>query len=63
MYEEALQYFDNAIDLDPNYTNAVEAKAFVLIKIGRTDEAKAMLLNYGFDDEHLDYLLSLFGIN
>jgi tetratricopeptide (TPR) repeat protein len=42
-YEEALQYFNNAIDLDPLYAKAWLDKSSTLAILGRIDEANAAI--------------------
>jgi tetratricopeptide (TPR) repeat protein len=42
-YEEARQYFNNAIDLDPLYAKAWLDKSSTLAILGRIDEANAAI--------------------
>jgi Flp pilus assembly protein TadD len=39
-YEEALNSFDQALKLKPDFTNALIAKGVIYAKLGRNDEAK-----------------------
>jgi serine/threonine-protein kinase len=40
-WRAALQFFDEAVRLDPNYAHARTSRAFVLVSTGRTEEAIA----------------------
>ncbi len=43
-YEEALIYFDNALDLEPENSVALKKKVFLLAQLGQLDEAKNLLI-------------------
>ncbi len=39
-YEDALEYFDSALDIEPDNTNLLKKKAFTLAQLGELEEAK-----------------------
>jgi len=43
-YEEALIYFDNVLDIEPDNSVALKKKVFVLAQLGQLDEAKNFLI-------------------
>ena len=45
-YEEAINYCNKSIEVDPNFTNAHGWKASMLAHLGRIDEAKQVLNIY-----------------
>ncbi len=38
-YGDAMEYFDNALDMDPDNINALKKKAFTLAQLGELEEA------------------------
>ena len=40
-YDEAIKYFDKALDEDPSYAKALYAKGTILVKLGDFEEALA----------------------
>jgi len=37
-YEKAIKLFDEALSINPEYVDALNKKAFVLVDLGRTEE-------------------------
>lgn len=45
-YRKALERYDKILDLDPNFRAALEGKALLLVRMGKTDEALEMMKKY-----------------
>jgi len=43
-YEEALIYFDNVLNIDPENSVALKKKAFLLAQLGQLEEAKNLFI-------------------
>ena len=63
-YTEGIEYFRKALELDPDLQSARSELGINLMRLGKEDEAKAMLeqaWNAGFEDDPTKFTLTLMG--